>query len=162
MGIFANYGLSQVELVGAGRYFKEGEYIVRIENTKMVKEGFKGDSVIIEAEVLYVDSSDEDAPPVGTTASHVIKLSGDKTKALMGIKNWMGFLCAASGADDPKERSDEEWDELATAAIQDNALKDLVLRLSCFITRTKEDKPFTVHKWLPEPTEAYLRKCGLA
>jgi len=161
MGIFKNYQLSQVGLVGSGRYFKEGEYVVRIENTKMVREGYKGDSIIIEAEVLYAESNEEDAPPVNSIASQVLNLSGDKTKTTMSLKNWMGFLCAIAGVEDTKAFSDEEWDEMATEAIENNALKDSILKLSCYTTTTKENKPFTAHRWAPQPSDEYLKKVGL-
>ena len=152
MGIFAKMDLSEVKIMGKGNYFTPGEYLVEVLNTKSNQGGYKGDSIILEFEVL--GSEGEEAAPAGEHRDHVLIIGGaDKQRSDSGLGDFMAFLCVCFGVDSPKSLSKEEWDELATSVIQDNALKGEVLRLSCFMTKTKKEKDFTVHKYLRLATE---------
>lgn len=160
MGIFAAQQLSKVQVFGSGKYFKPGDYLVRIHDTRYQK-GYKGETVIIEAEILGVINDGDEADPVGTINTQVISLSGDQDKVAMGFSNLMGFACAAYEVENPEAYSSEEWDQILTETLTKNGLENIYMVLSCFNKMSKKEKEYTVHKWLGLATKEDFAKYGL-
>lgn len=147
MGMFSK--LSSAQLFTKSKWFKDGKYLTKITAVKLV-DGHKGESFIIESEVIATTSNDDDAPQSGEVAAHVWGVSGDKKQ--MGLATWMQFLCAVFGME-PEEQSDEEWEKISTEVLDNKSLEGTVMVLDVFTIQTKKNTPFTYHKWLHEATK---------
>ena len=146
--------LSGVVVNDSSKYFKDGTYIVEI---KAVSEaGRDKDHFCIECEVLATKSEDDDAPAAGQTAAEVWK---QNDKWGMGVQRWVGFVCAVLDIS-PTDLTDDEWEEMSEKVLE-GEFKGYRMKLECFTIMTKQDKPFTKHKWHRQVTESDLREFDL-
>lgn len=142
-------GLGKAKISRGGLYFQPGEYVVDIERVTTVRsQRDKKDFFIIEATI--VESDCPELKP-GMQPSQAIDIDN-----IMGFPNIKGFLAAANGIDPSDEAAVEEAlgedkaEEAAEyAASEENPLKGLRLRLTCFNIQTKKGSDFTKHVWKP-------------
>jgi hypothetical protein len=157
-------GMATKEIGGSGNFMGEGLYVVETKQL-FVKEGFKGKSFICEFEIV---KSDNDAHPVGSTGSYVLKFENpyafgnisELVIALLGYENTkenqtnktirdqvQDVTSAACGSDKAKAK--------LGANSEDGMLLGIRLKLECRkkATAPKAGRPeggeFTVHKWSP-------------
>ncbi len=155
MSIFDNLGDARV--YDNSKFFQEGHYIVRIADCKFI-EGYKGQTFVIECNVLGAKSGHEKAPTPGQIAAQVFKADGDKRD--IALSTWKGFLCVAFGLD-PDELDNEEWKDLSASVLDEGSLNGTVLELQCFMKTTLKGGDFTQHKWVGRPGKETLAKFGL-
>lgn len=146
MGYFDN--LSKTQVYSKSKYFQEGTYLVKIVKTQL-KKGHKGESFIIETEVLGARSDHDAAPDVGQMASHVWNAGKE-----MAIPTLMEFMCALYGVESPQAVDDAVWEKRAKKVFGKNGAEGQVMRLDVFMTTTKAGNDFTVHRWLRVATDA--------
>jgi len=157
MGYFSK--LSTVKTYSKSAYFQPGNYIVEIQKVKLNEGGYKGDSFVIEAKVKAVTSDHPEVPKVGTICAHVWAVSGAKRE--MGMANWMEFMSAVTGCS-PDEKSDDDWQELSEAIIDEDQLNGTDMLLQVFMTKTKAGNDFTVHKWQGFPSKEDYEEFGIS
>lgn len=133
MGIFQ--AVSSANPNGGGVYFLPGTYRVKIVACKSITTRAKDAAFVIEATI--VESSVPERAP-GTKASQVINMKHDSAPG-----NIRAFLAAALNVD-YKQVGEEE----AEAAVSDlQPLAGTELFLTCVMTTTKKNTPFTLHQW---------------
>lgn len=137
--------IEKVDPVQRGTPFEAGIYLVEIHACKGV-EGQMGDEFWV-TEVKVIESDNEKIK-VGGQYSHVIKLTNTKA----GTAPWSevkAFVCAAldiSAGD--KAVTDKIGEKICLYIIgPDKPLEGLKMRLQCTMTKTREGKDFTRHKW---------------
>lgn len=175
MGVFD--GASKAEIPGNGQWFQPGRYVVEIKKCihKLGKaqggSGYRGESYIIETQILWADSDHENAPAVGSKATQVVKAD-----SVMAQANVMQFMCALYPNKDgkpstPASKSDAQWAKLGGKVFIDSrdretesAAEGQVLEVECFLkdttSPTAKAKHFTVHNWMPISDER-LEELGL-
>ena len=157
MGIFSK--LSNVKPMGRSKFFAPGLYLVKLIATKLIKDGHKGDSIVIEAEVYAVSSDEEEAPGVGSTGAQVYNITGEKKET--GLSNLMQFLTAVFGCD-VTDKTDEEWEAIADACFDDNMLAGMYLTLETWNKQNKKNEgTYTVHNWKGLATEQDFSDFGV-
>lgn len=134
---------------GPGHTDKEPNWLPALYTVEIVKlitmtSRKKDDLFILEAKILESDCAERKP---GMTASWVVNLKQDA--ALGNIK---GFIAAANGIDPGDESAvneavTEEVCELAVS--EDQPLAGEKVRLECVMIKTREGKPFTLHRWSP-------------
>lgn len=133
MGIFS--AVSTANPNGGGVYFLPGTYRVKIVACKSITTRMKENCFVIEAEI--VNSSVPERAP-GTKASQVINMKHDSAPG-----NIRGFLAAALNV--PYEQVGEDEAEAAVSDLQ--PLSGTEMHLTCVMTTTKRNTPFTLHQW---------------
>ena len=151
MGRFS--GLGGVKTNQGGLYFLEGDYVVSIEEVKMIVNRNKQDTFIVSATVL--ESSCPSRAP-GCRPSQVIVLKdGANLATLWGnIKQFSGALLGITDPDSyvPEDGTSVEdfWDQAMEFAVsEDQPMQGHKMRLTCSMILTKANKPFTKHVWAP-------------
>jgi hypothetical protein len=144
---------------GSGKWFTDGNYVVKISDIKYVQGGYRGDSIIIESDILGIRNQlpSEKAPKVGERAVQVIKASGEKED--MGRGNWMNFVCALA-EESLESRTDAEWEEFSEELIEGDFAKDTEMYLEVFTKTTQKGGEFTVHNWLRIATDNDKQSMG--
>ncbi len=160
MGRFS--GINNKSSTGGGVYWEPGVYKAKITGIKH-KKGFKGESYIMEFEVLDVlvkrDAEERDgvrfnpSRRVGDVVSHVLKLEGENAELALG--NLADFLRAAFATMKAKngeivalkdvEIGDEDPEE---AASDDQPLAGLEIEVQVQGTKTKKGNAFSNVKYL--------------
>lgn len=140
MGIFDDVGSAQ-ETSKSG-YFVPGVYLVKLVQVKH-NNGFKGESIIIEGEVIAVNSEEENAPIVGETRAHVISGFSDTKRKDMALGDLKAFTRAAYNNPDVADWTPQIWSQ-ASQAIVGEKLAGVVMKLECFMNGKGS---FTIHRW---------------
>lgn len=160
MGRFS--GINQKSSTGGGTYWEPGDYRAKVLGIKHKEDGFKGESYIMEFEVLEVLLSREvekrisagkevvfnSSRRVGDTVSHVLKLDGEnKELALGNLADFLRACHATISAQEgkyivPKDVVLEDKDPVEAASV-DQPLVDLELEVHCQGTITKKNAAFT-------------------
>lgn len=156
MGIFDN--LDQAQVFENSKWFQPGRYIVEINRCVYIKDGFKGDSFVIEVLVHGAISDDVNAPKPGEIAAHVWNATGDKRE--IARNTWLGFLCNVFGLK-PTDRDSAWWKSVSAQILDDNYLKGTKLYLEVFAKTTQAGNPFTAHNWKGVPTAEQFAEFGL-
>jgi hypothetical protein len=136
---------------GRGNYFQgEGEYDVEIQAVKHKEKGYRGESVIINVEVI---SSDNDDAPVGSSKSVAFNLS---KQPILALNNLKAFVCGIYGmngaAKDPETKS--RVNHVSKRMVEsDNPLARVRVHLSTFMTKTGKGGDFTNLVWSPYVAE---------
>ena len=149
MSIYAN--LSKTVAFEKAAYFDAGLFLVKIVECRRNIGGAKGDSFIIETEVVAVKEGTGKLK-AGQRAAHVWSTAGGQIKEEMAIRTLMSFLCAVLQVR-PTDKTDEEWLGIIDSVFEQNILEGTVMRLECTEITTKAGNPFTKHRWLRIATE---------
>lgn len=140
MGVFAK--LNGAKVFGGGVYFLPGEYVVEVENIKVVPKRKGGSIFVAETKIL---ASDNDKRPVGSRVNYAMNLDNDSAPS-----NILAFMGACVGRDpyneDEMNAPDEDgepvdWDAVGEMAIdqKEQPFKGTKLRIMA-IDRVKKDK----------------------
>lgn len=148
MGRFS--GVGGVTTNQGGLYFLEGDYLVEIDEVKMIQNRKKQDTFIIAAKVL--ESTNDQRKP-GCKPSQVMVLRSDIIETILA--NIKQFAGAALEIDDPDNyepedgtSADEFWDSTLEYLVSDEQpLKGQKMRLNCSNIKTQAGKDFTKHVW---------------
>lgn len=134
-------GIEGARVSEGGVYFRPGVFKARILAVKALKDRKGVGTFVVECELL---ESSEEALPVGTIASWVVKL--DKEPALGNIK---AFAAAASGV----TAKDVTAKAIELIVSEGNPLRDTVLKVSAQNIKTKAGGDFTKVTWLADDEE---------
>lgn len=162
-GLFDN--LDQASVFENSKWFQEGRYIVEITRCVFIKDGYKGDSFVIEARVLGAISTHAAAPTEGQLAAHIWNASGDKRDMARGT--WMGFLTNVFQLEQ-SDRDGDWWKATSAQVLDDNYLGGSKLYLEVFEKPKKNQsdpnkpKMFTQHNWYSTPTAEQFAEFGIA
>lgn len=158
MGKFS--GINNLSGSGNGSYFEPGVYLAKIANVEWRKDGFKGESYILNFEItkvlLHRDAETRDngegktlkfnaSRKVGDVVSHVLKIDGEyKTMALGNLADFLRASFATMKAQsgelvDPKEIDIGEEDPVEAAGV-DQPLVGLELEVQVQGTITVKKK----------------------
>ena len=145
-------GLAGVKTNQGGLYFLEGDYLVELDEVKMIETRKKQDCWVVSAKVL--ESTNPQRAP-GCKPSQVIVLREDILETCMG--NIKAFAAAVLGIENPDayvpedgKSVDEFWDStLESMVADDQPLKGVKIKLNVTQIKTKSDKDFSKHSWGP-------------
>jgi hypothetical protein len=134
-----------------GNYFTgDGEYDVIIHAVKH-KNGYKGESVIVNVEVIASNNPDV---PIGTPKSCAFNLTKQPILALGNIK---AVVCGIYGWDASKKDAETKAkvNMVSKRMVEaDNPLQGIKVHLTTFMTKTSKGGDFTNLKWDPYRAEA--------
>jgi|GEM_PF-931498 len=124
-------------------YFKEGNYVVQIQEVKFLETRTKGDAVIVE--MMPIESNNPEIKP-GIVHAWYCGLSSE-----LGPLNLKRFLAAAYGLDPFSDEANKQINsQVAEAACSDSQpLRNAWVGLECSMTETQAGNPFTVHTYRP-------------
>ena len=152
--------MSKISRNQNGKYFTPGMYVVEIGLTKY-HVGEKGQSLIIEANVLGAKHSDPDYeggnPSPGEKVAQVWgKEDYDLKKKKYSQEKLMSFLCAVFGCE-PSTYSDAQWEAVYEQQFKTNAFAGTTLLVQVYDRPRKDGNGvFTIVNWLRVPTEEDL------
>lgn len=127
-------------------YFKDGTYLVRLDNLAMRKNRQQMDIAVIETTIVAVlDDADGKALRVGQEPSQVISRGGKAGDYF--LRDIKGFICGALGVSD-----DEVTEEACARIFADGAspMRGLLVEVNCYTRLSKQGNPITVHRWQGE------------
>jgi hypothetical protein len=136
-----------------GQYFKDGDFIVQINELELVETRSKGPALVSHFKVL--ESSNPEVEP-GMVRDWYRSMVDDAAKA--DLKRFFTLLCAIEAGDDFDPNIHMSQDHIAQAIddgiAPDQRFKGMKLRLNVFTKPQKNNpaKEFSVHKF--EPYEA--------
>lgn len=150
MGRFS--GLGGVKTNQGGLYFLEGDYVVELDEVKMIINRKKQDTFIVSGKVL---ESTNPARAPGCKPSQVMVFKEDIIETIWS--NVKQFAGAVMGLDDPDGYAPEDgtsvedfWDQsLEFLVAEEQPMKGHKMRLNCSQITTQAGNPFTKHVWAP-------------
>jgi hypothetical protein len=155
MGFFAGKGMGKHSASGSGRFlpYVEARYRVKIKRC-VAKKGYRGESAIVEFEIVAVLFAPEDSKvKVGEGYSWINKMDkGDVVKGNIAdfCRAGAQTLRAQGGEYVPMEEAIpvDEVDNVADEVYgEDNSFADLEIDVHTLPIRTQKDDPFTKHTW---------------
>lgn len=167
MGFFKDKGLGKHSSSGSGRYlpWAEARYLVKIKRG-VGRKGYKGESAIIEFEIVKVLFAPEDSKVrEGESYSWINKMDkGDVVKGNIADFCRAGTQTIRAMGGEYVTMEDaipiEEVDNVADEVYgEENAFADLELEVHTLPIRTTKDTPFTKHLW--KCPEDLLRQLGV-
>ena len=149
-------GLSGIKTNQGGLYFLDGDYLVELDEVKMIVSRKKQDTWIVSGKVL--ESTNPQRAP-GCKPSQVIVLKEEILETCMG--NIKAFAAAVLGIVDPdayvpdlkpgetpETAKDRFWDETLEALVSEaQPAKGLKIKLNVTTIKTKAGKDFGKHQW---------------
>lgn len=132
---------------GRGNYFTgAGEYDVEVTAVKHKQSGYRGESVIIEVDVLSSDNPDIEEGAHKSCAFNVTK------QPVLAQNNIKAFICGIYGMNgaskDPKTVA--KVNLVAKRMVEeDNPLRRVRVHLTTFMTKTAKGGDFTNLVWAP-------------
>lgn len=137
-----------------GNYFQgDGEYNVEILGVKHKAGGFKGESVIVNVQVLTSDNPEVQPGSVRSCAWNITK---HKQMAHNNIKS---FVCGVFGMNDSAKDAETKSRVVHVSKRMvdaDNPLQGVRVHLTTFNTKTQAGKDFTVLVWAPYTEDGYV------
>ena len=140
-------GLNQAEAFAKGKFFKPGDYELRVKQVLAKQTQRSGLCTIVAFEIL---ASTHPEYPVGGEASWVQPMKNPSI-ALSAIKE---FLCALACLEPGRDvaRIKAELDPYAAAAFEaacgdSNPFMGMLVNLNAFERLTQQKTTFTVHAW---------------
>jgi hypothetical protein len=146
MGMFDELGSAQA--VEKGKWFKPGDYDLRVKQVIGKQTQKSGFCSIVAFEILNTTHPEF---PVGSDASWVQPM-GKLQIALSAIKEFMIALAGLKVSDKDKIKTlidpiaAKSWEAACGAA---NPYAGMVIHLNAYERLTAQQKPFTVHAWSP-------------
>ena len=155
MGFFSGKGMGKHSSSGSGRYLPwvEARYLVKIKRG-VGRKGYKGESAIIEFEIVEVLFAPDDSKvKPGESYSWINKMEkGDVVKGNIadfcraGTQTYKAMAGEYVTMEDaiPVEEVDNVADEVYG---EENAFADLVMEVHTLPIKTTKNDPFTKHVW---------------
>jgi len=155
MGLFK--GIRESKGTEGGIYFKPGNYVVKVERCKEGKKRNGTPFFVAECLILKTDVKDDDQMLPGRHAAFFVQFADYPELSLgnvgdfmtVGMQSWFlqhnetvpeGFF----GTGDTPRVDEVTADEIVS---EENTLSGTIMSLEAYNKPTKENKPFTRHRW---------------